>query len=213
MIKIAFYVSGRAGRLHNILKWNLDILNYTKLIFTDSQDALYLNNEIKNEGLEFLYFDYEKIKLTSQKPNLELSNKLLEKLNANKIDYCFSFGNNILRGSILDQYKNKLINFHPSLLPAFPGRLAINQALNTDVMFIGHTAHFIDEGIDTGKIIAQMVMRSAEIDKIGIDTFLDFQIYILQDIFSILANKPQASNILNTMLPQIDFFYDRIKKI
>lgn len=48
-----------------------------------------------------------------------------------------------------------MINVHPSLLPAFPGKDAIGQALAAGVTKTGVTIHYIDEGIDTGPIIAQ----------------------------------------------------------
>jgi phosphoribosylglycinamide formyltransferase 1 len=51
--------------------------------------------------------------------------------------------------------KFKVINVHPSLLPSFPGVNAIGQALNAGVKITGCTVHWVDEGIDTGKIIAQ----------------------------------------------------------
>jgi phosphoribosylglycinamide formyltransferase-1 len=75
-----------------------------------------------------------------------------------KIDFLFCFGDRILKGRILEVYKNKIINFHPSLLPAFSGLNAIDKALNSSVQILGNTAHFIDEGIDTGPIIMQSVI-------------------------------------------------------
>ncbi|MCB9709162.1 MAG: phosphoribosylglycinamide formyltransferase [Myxococcales bacterium] len=55
----------------------------------------------------------------------------------------------------LDAYRGKSINTHPSLLPAFPGRDAPAQALRAKVRISGCTVHVVDDGIDTGPIIAQ----------------------------------------------------------
>jgi len=53
------------------------------------------------------------------------------------------------------QYKNRIINIHPSLLPNFPGTHAIQDAIEAGAKMTGCTVHFVDEGIDTGSIIAQ----------------------------------------------------------
>ncbi len=61
----------------------------------------------------------------------------------------------ILKGEFLRVFKDRVINIHPSLLPSFPGLQAWKQALDYGVKFTGVTVHFVDQGIDTGPIIAQ----------------------------------------------------------
>lgn len=56
---------------------------------------------------------------------------------------------------LLNAYPNQIINIHPALLPAFPGKHAIEQAYNYGVKVFGITIHYVDAGMDTGKIIAQ----------------------------------------------------------
>lgn len=61
----------------------------------------------------------------------------------------------ILKGEFLRVFKDRVINIHPSLLPSFPGLQAWKQALDYGVKHTGVTVHFVDQGIDTGPIIAQ----------------------------------------------------------
>lgn len=64
----------------------------------------------------------------------------------------------ILKGDFLRAFPMRVINIHPSLLPAFPGLEAWKQALDYGVKVTGCTVHFVDQGIDTGPIIAQRVV-------------------------------------------------------
>jgi len=65
----------------------------------------------------------------------------------------------IIGKALLDPYEGKIINIHPSLLPAFPGRNGIRDALNYGVKILGVTIHYVDAGIDTGKIIDQACFK------------------------------------------------------
>lgn len=61
----------------------------------------------------------------------------------------------ILTPDFLRAFPGRVLNIHPSLLPAFPGTNAIKQALEHGVKVTGCTVHFVDEGVDSGPIIAQ----------------------------------------------------------
>jgi phosphoribosylglycinamide formyltransferase-1 len=61
----------------------------------------------------------------------------------------------ILKGELLRAFAQKVVNIHPALLPAFPGLEAWKQALDYGAKMTGVTVHFVDQGIDTGPIIAQ----------------------------------------------------------
>ena len=76
----------------------------------------------------------------------------------NNVEYLLCFGNKILKKELIKAYHNRLINFHPAILPSFKGLKAIDQALEFGSEFLGNTAHYIDKGIDTGKIIIQSAM-------------------------------------------------------
>lgn len=65
----------------------------------------------------------------------------------------------LLSESFLDRFEGAVINVHPSLLPAFPGLHAIEQALDYGVRVVGVTVHFVDGGVDTGPIILQRAIE------------------------------------------------------
>jgi phosphoribosylglycinamide formyltransferase 1 len=65
----------------------------------------------------------------------------------------------LLDPRFLARFPNRVINVHPALLPAFPGLRAIEQALAYGVKVFGVTVHFVDEGVDTGPVIAQRALE------------------------------------------------------
>ena len=64
----------------------------------------------------------------------------------------------ILSGFFLQSFPMRILNIHPSLLPAFPGLDAQHQAVEHGVKFSGCTVHFVDEGLDSGPILKQAVV-------------------------------------------------------
>jgi phosphoribosylglycinamide formyltransferase-1 len=65
----------------------------------------------------------------------------------------------LLSPGFLQRFPGRVINVHPALLPAFPGLRAVEQALDYGVKVFGVTVHFVDEGVDTGPIIAQRALE------------------------------------------------------
>ncbi len=85
--------------------------------------------------------------------------QLVQILEKHEIDLIVLAGYMRLIGStLLEPYRNRIINIHPSLLPSFPGRTSIADAYYANVTESGVTIHYIDEGIDTGPIIYQEVV-------------------------------------------------------
>lgn len=72
----------------------------------------------------------------------------------------------VLPPTFVQAYRGKILNIHPSLLPAFTGLQAQKQALVKGVTYTGCTVHFVDEGMDTGPIIAQAVVPVFEDDTV-----------------------------------------------
>ncbi len=73
----------------------------------------------------------------------------------------------LLSPSFVRQYRNRIINIHPSLLPSFPGMHSQEKALGYGVKITGCTAHFVDEGIDTGPIIMQSAVQVLRTDTVS----------------------------------------------
>lgn len=85
--------------------------------------------------------------------------KIIEVLQEKNIEWIILAGYMRLVGeTLLSAYENRIINIHPSLLPSFPGKDAIGQAMEHGVKITGVTVHYVDAGMDTGKIIAQGVV-------------------------------------------------------
>ncbi|MDR6120547.1 phosphoribosylglycinamide formyltransferase-1 [Bacillus sp. SLBN-46] len=64
--------------------------------------------------------------------------------------------------TLLKEFEGRIVNIHPSLLPNFPGKDAIGQALAAKAKWSGVTIHYVDEGMDTGPIIVQERVRVEE---------------------------------------------------
>jgi phosphoribosylglycinamide formyltransferase 1 len=61
----------------------------------------------------------------------------------------------LLSAQFVERFRHRIVNVHPALLPSFPGLDAIGQALEAGVDVTGVTVHFVDEGVDTGPVVAQ----------------------------------------------------------
>jgi len=70
----------------------------------------------------------------------------------------------IISPEFVKKYKNRIINIHPALLPAFPGLDAQKQAIEYGSKYSGCTVHFVDSGVDTGPIILQSIVKIKKSD-------------------------------------------------
>lgn len=185
--KICFYVSGAAQRLIALFKKDSKILQSTALIVFDNPPLSLLNQYAKNKNIELLEIDYKKLGLNLKERNIYLSNTLLNAMQRLDITHCFCFGRLLLVGELLKIYQNKIINFHPSILPLFSGNKAIDKALENKAFLLGNTAHFVDDGIDSGPIIMQSIIKSSE--------FRDYE------------------DVLSLQIPMIEYIYNNIDSI
>ncbi len=85
---------------------------------------------------------------------------LADWLDAERVELCVLAGYMaLLDAAFVRRFAGRLVNVHPSLLPAFPGLRAIEQALDYGVKVFGVTVHLVDEGVDTGPILAQRAVE------------------------------------------------------
>ena len=88
---------------------------------------------------------------------------ILQKLKEYNVEFIVLAGYMRLIGhNLLSAFQGKIVNIHPSLLPSFPGKDAIGQALAAGVKTSGVSIHFVDEGMDTGPIIDQQSVELVE---------------------------------------------------
>ena len=174
-MKFAFYVSNKATRLKRFLQQYADsfLISSIEFILIDN------TNNIELENLcNILSIKNYKVDLAKQKQkNKYISDVFLSKLKAHDVSYAFVFADRILVDDILDVYKNKLINFHPSLLPSHKGLYAIDQALTANTFLLGNSAHIITKDVDEGMVIMQNIFPAHNF--IGYDEILDKQIIML----------------------------------
>lgn len=154
----AIYCSGNASTVRKFYSYPHNRNLIPKLIIYDGQiDEI--ANELKVRANKLINISYENLSpINLKRINNYTSETIHNALIENKCEFLLCFGNRILKKELIQQFPNRLINFHPSLLPAFKGRNAIDLALKTNVSFLGNTAHYINESIDDGNIIAQIAM-------------------------------------------------------
>ena len=162
MLKIAVLVSGGGTNLQAVIDAidNGTITNAEiKVVISNNKNA-YALERAKNHGIEALCIspkDYE--------DRAKFNEAFLEKLNSYEVDLVVLAGFLVvIPEMMIKQYRNRIINIHPSLIPSFCGTgfygLKVHEGvLSRGVKVTGATVHFVDEGTDTGPIILQKAVE------------------------------------------------------
>lgn len=188
-MKIAVFASGTGSNFEAILESiqfkkikNVEVV----LLVSDNPNALAVT-KAKNASIPVFSFQAK-----DYPDKLTYEQEVLEKLTNHQVDFIVLAGYMRLLGPVLlKAYDGKIINVHPSLLPAFKGKDAIGQALDYGVKVTGVTVHFVDEGMDTGPIIAQEsvpVTMSMTREKLTIK-IQEIEHRLLPEVIQSLANK------------------------
>lgn len=93
--------------------------------------------------------------------------ELVATLRQHEVDLvCLSGFMRVLTPYFIREFKGRILNIHPALLPSFPGVEAQKQALDYGAKFTGCTVHFVDEGVDTGAVVCQAVVPILDDDTV-----------------------------------------------
>ena len=98
-----------------------------------------------------------RIRIIPENDKEKFSSVILDYLKDHSADYAISFYSKLFVGELLNEYRDRIINLHPSLLPSFKGLHCFDDAIAYGAEYVGSTIHFIDENMDEGKIIQQTV--------------------------------------------------------
>jgi len=161
LLKLAILISGRGSNMKSILeavkKQNIPIKPTVVISNKSTAKGLKIAKKlgVQTEVVESKEFqgtrteyDYKIIRILS-KYDITPKNSLI----------CLAGFMRILSPEFIKKFKNRILNIHPSILPAFPGLDAQRQAIESGVGHSGCTVHFVDEGVDTGPIIVQETVK------------------------------------------------------
>ena len=161
LLKLAILISGRGSNMKAILdaveKQNIPI-----------KPMVVISNKATAKGLKIakkLSVQTEIVESKGFQGNRwEYDQKIIHVLNKYGITpknslICLAGFMRILSPEFIKKFKNKILNIHPAILPAFPGLDAQKRAIESGVRYSGCTVHFVDEGVDTGPILVQEIVR------------------------------------------------------
>lgn len=185
-VKIAIFASG-SGSNFQALQESIErgeLHAEVKVVVTDKPGA-YVVTRANNFGIPVL-----EISPKSFASKADYEQAIISELQKLGIEWIVLAGYMRLVGSVLlEAYPSRIVNIHPSLLPSFPGKDAIGQAIAHGVKVTGVTVHYVDEGMDTGPIIAQVAVPVIDGDREATETAIhaaEHTLYTnaLQQLFS-----------------------------
>ena len=154
MRRLGILISGRGSNFLAIA----DSIANRKL---DAEIAVVISNHADAPGLDLARErGLHAVAMPSQGLDREVYDRqLIAELRGAGVELvCLAGYMRILSGHFIREFPQRILNIHPSLLPAFPGLDAQHQALVHGVKFSGCTVHFVDEGLDSGPILKQAVV-------------------------------------------------------
>ena len=151
-LKTAVFISGTGSNLKNLIK-------YSKLKKSPISINLIVSNTKKAKGLKYsLKYNIEKKIINLNKKIFE--NKLINFLVNKEIKLiCLAGFMKILSKNFIKKFNGKIINIHPSLLPKYKGLNTHEKAIKNKDKYAGCTVHYVNEKLDSGKIILQKKVR------------------------------------------------------
>lgn len=151
-MKIAVFASGNGSNFEAIAKSmnQGEIEGAIVLVFSDRTEAYVLE---RAKSLQIPVRSFSPKQFTNK---VEYEKEILKELKAKEVELLVLAGYMRLIGpTLLNAYPNRILNIHPALLPEFPGLHGIRDAFEAGVKQTGVTVHYVDNGVDTGPILAQ----------------------------------------------------------
>ncbi len=153
-LKIAVLGSGKGSNFRSILSAAMSGALRVRPVLAASDNAgSGLLSLAENLGIETCAIEEPRYRT---RLSLEVENALVGRIRESGAELVVLAGYmRMVKQPLLEAFPRRIVNIHPSLLPAFPGLDAWKQALAAGVETTGCTVHFVDAGMDTGEIIAQ----------------------------------------------------------
>ena len=152
-IKTAVFFSGTGSNLRSLIK-------FSKLKSSPIFINLIITNNKLAKGLKYSVIFKIKKKIIKFKNKDAAENKILNELKKNKIELiCLAGFMKILSNNFIKNFKGKILNIHPSLLPKYKGLNTHQRAIENKDKYSGCTVHFVNSKLDSGKIIVQKKVR------------------------------------------------------
>ena len=152
-IKTAIFISGRGSNLKSIIK-------LSKLKKSPITVDIIITNNHKSKGLNLSKFFKIKKKIINFKNKTLAEKKILFELKKNKINLiCLAGFMKILSKNFIKEFKGKILNIHPSLLPKYKGLNTHERVIKSKEKYSGCTVHFVTSRLDSGKIILQKKVK------------------------------------------------------
>ena len=134
--------------------------------------AIVISNKVDARGLKIaqkMGIKTEVIESKGFKDRWDYDRKVIASLKKHKVTpkngiICLAGFMRIISPQFVKEYKNRIINIHPALLPSFQGLDAQKQAVDYGTKYSGCTVHFVDSGVDTGPIILQEIVKVRDND-------------------------------------------------
>ena len=156
--RVGVFVSGSGSNLQALIDAKIPSVEIV-VVVSNNPDAYAIERAKKNK------IPVEVIDHRNYSSREDFEREIQKRLDQYKVDLIALAGfMRILTPLFIRNYKNRIMNLHPALLPSFPGTNAVKQALMYGVKFTGCTVHFVDEGVDTGPIILQAVVPISDTD-------------------------------------------------
>ena len=150
--KLAVLVSGNGSNLQSIIdSINIGEINANISLVISNIETAYALTRAKKENLNSAFLNHKNF---SSRESFDQA--LSELLFKHEVDLIVLAGfMRILSNSFIEKFHRKIINIHPSLLPKYPGLKTHEKVINNKDKYHGVTIHLVDEGLDSGPIIAQ----------------------------------------------------------